>query len=353
MIVSSVYGFSQKDEVKELLVWRNHILQQKEKPMSSLNFSVLSGKSVTWWDGNSLMVLIDEDEGGKSFAMYNPETGSVFATIKTEGKTGFAKESGLTFTLHKMGETMLLVAKEEGKMYDIFIQVPDQLTSWHFIDTHDVLDGLYITPDNTQYVFGLPEMFEGVTKYTEDPGVFMVPQSANPMDDTWNYRILYGDGRISHGRYVEDPEKRNMPGAGGAGAIMGPMEWGLNITDKGLTGKVLHDEPTVDHTPRITEEFTLTKIQTPFKGINGIWTFASIRPLNRMMLIHFPKEILRLMRNEIYARHGVKFSSDATIQAYFDNQPWYKATANPSPLTGLEMLNVSLIKAVEDRLEEN
>ena len=66
------------------------------------------------------------------------------------------------------------------------------------------------------------------------------------------------------------------------------------------------------------------------------------------MLVRFPKEILRLMRNEIYARHGVKFRSDAMIQAYFDRQPWYKPSTNPSRLTGLEMLNVSLIKSVEE-----
>ena len=69
-------------------------------------------------------------------------------------------------------------------------------------------------------------------------------------------------------------------------------------------------------------------------------------PLTHQMLRLFPKEVLTLMRGEIYARHGDTFS-DPKTQAYFDAQPWYKKSGRPVALTDLERFNYALIKQVE------
>ena len=62
-------------------------------------------------------------------------------------------------------------------------------------------------------------------------------------------------------------------------------------------------------------------------------------------------EELLLARNEIYARHGRKFSTPE-IQAYFDSKSWYNGTISPedfdtSVLNSTERANVSFIKSHE------
>lgn len=68
------------------------------------------------------------------------------------------------------------------------------------------------------------------------------------------------------------------------------------------------------------------------------------------------KEQLRLARNEIYARHGRKFS-DASLQNYFDSCSWYKVQSNynysneNANLNATEKKNVAFIKSYEDSLQ--
>ena len=78
---------------------------------------------------------------------------------------------------------------------------------------------------------------------------------------------------------------------------------------------------------------------------NGRWTCLSDEVVNEAMLWFFDSELLRIMRNEIYARHGYVFSS-ADLKAYFSKQPWYKPLNNNGAvkLTPIENLNVELIK---------
>jgi len=69
--------------------------------------------------------------------------------------------------------------------------------------------------------------------------------------------------------------------------------------------------------------------------------------LTEALLELFPKEVLTLMRGEIYARHGDTFKN-ASTQRYFDAQPWYKPNKGKAiRLTDLERFNYQLIKAVE------
>ena len=61
----------------------------------------------------------------------------------------------------------------------------------------------------------------------------------------------------------------------------------------------------------------------------------------------------RIARNEIYARHGRKFSSD-DLQSYFNKRSWYYGYINPDDfddsnwLNDIEKANIKLIKEYED-----
>lgn len=76
--------------------------------------------------------------------------------------------------------------------------------------------------------------------------------------------------------------------------------------------------------------------------------------LNRCYLSKIPnKKELRLMRNEILARHGYRFKSK-DLQDWFGQQFWYKPGNNNNAirLNIIEQTNVQLIKSEEaDRIE--
>ena len=76
--------------------------------------------------------------------------------------------------------------------------------------------------------------------------------------------------------------------------------------------------------------------------------------MNTHYLGRFSKPQLRLMRNEILARHGWKFQSK-DLQDHFGSQPWYKPAANNNSikLNIIEMTNVQLIKSEEAEDDNN
>jgi YARHG domain-containing protein len=62
---------------------------------------------------------------------------------------------------------------------------------------------------------------------------------------------------------------------------------------------------------------------------------------------------LRLLRNEIYARHGRQFKAEWLSQ-YFYNQPWYQPsdTFKDEDLTGADKTNVETIVAYENKIHD-
>jgi len=70
--------------------------------------------------------------------------------------------------------------------------------------------------------------------------------------------------------------------------------------------------------------------------------------LSRLTLGHYRKSSLRLMRNEVLARHGYKFTNKDLV-AYFTSQPWYHpAESNDHvQLSFYEQMTVALIQAEE------
>lgn len=73
---------------------------------------------------------------------------------------------------------------------------------------------------------------------------------------------------------------------------------------------------------------------------------SDLAPLNR--------EELNLALNEIFARHGRKFS-DTSIRAYFESKDWYRGTVSPADfdmnvLNQYELYNLNLISSYQEDL---
>ncbi|HPH45470.1 MAG TPA: YARHG domain-containing protein [Chryseolinea sp.] len=83
----------------------------------------------------------------------------------------------------------------------------------------------------------------------------------------------------------------------------------------------------------------------------GKYPFTSTRALAKEDIEEKSQQELKIMRNEIFARHGHTFKSE-DLKRYFASQSWYTAsTADASPLlTPLEKQNADFIKKWETRI---
>lgn len=75
---------------------------------------------------------------------------------------------------------------------------------------------------------------------------------------------------------------------------------------------------------------------------------SSSRELSIADISGLSRDQLELARNEIYARHGRKFTNP-TLQNYFNSQAWYTGTIEPEDFTDdmlsdIEKSNIQFIK---------
>jgi hypothetical protein len=89
-------------------------------------------------------------------------------------------------------------------------------------------------------------------------------------------------------------------------------------------------------------------------NIPGLYPQTSIRKLDRMDVESLApsKHDKKIMRNEIYARHGYIFQTE-DMRNYFNNQSWYTPRYSDvsSMLTAIEKYNIELIKYAETGAE--
>lgn len=95
----------------------------------------------------------------------------------------------------------------------------------------------------------------------------------------------------------------------------------------------------------------------------GNWEWTSNRSITSADLSKVNKSDLRIMRNEIYARHGWIFT-DKTLQTYFNSQGWYKPAGEVtdkdkidnsiySAMSTLEKQNAQFIMDYEKKLNKD
>ncbi len=131
----------------------------------------------------------------------------------------------------------------------------------------------------------------------------------------------------------------------------GKIYW-VEFTDKGidLYNAVWDDDNPVGYYKQSTFYKSLTKKDQITEILTGQYPYTSMKLVLPSQLDFFTKAQLRVMRNEIYARHGYVFSS-ADLKALFSKMSWYKPLNDNSKvqLSQLEQLNVDLIKAYENK----
>ena len=92
----------------------------------------------------------------------------------------------------------------------------------------------------------------------------------------------------------------------------------------------------------------------PDQTISGSYPYASQRLLTDEDVKNLSQYALRIMRNEIYARHGYIFQN-TEMKDYFSTQAWYSPLYNDvnSMLSAIEKSNIELIKRYEKYVGEN
>jgi hypothetical protein len=119
-----------------------------------------------------------------------------------------------------------------------------------------------------------------------------------------------------------------------------------------------------------TEKIKGLKIVNPWSGIpeSGQWEIglrrgnpndflsgkfiqASLRQLEKNELVKLDNPELKLMRNEIFARYGLKFKTGGEMDSYFTKQTWYRRQHDNVDkfLTDVEKENIKIIQEVESR----
>jgi hypothetical protein len=86
----------------------------------------------------------------------------------------------------------------------------------------------------------------------------------------------------------------------------------------------------------------------------GDMEYFENKSLTEQMLQGLSLHELRLLRNEVYARHGRQFKAD-WLQQYFFSQPWYTPDENfkDEELSGFDKLNVETIVKYENRIHQD
>ncbi|MFB9079412.1 YARHG domain-containing protein [Flavobacterium procerum] len=88
--------------------------------------------------------------------------------------------------------------------------------------------------------------------------------------------------------------------------------------------------------------------QTQSRNVPGIYPEGSKRQLRVSDIEGLTSWDLKVMRNEIYARHNYIFKTD-DMKNYFNQQNWYTPRYNniESMLTALEKKNIKFIQSYE------
>lgn len=85
-------------------------------------------------------------------------------------------------------------------------------------------------------------------------------------------------------------------------------------------------------------------------GPCGDYPFTSTRKVNYGDVAGKTKSALRIMRNEIYARHGYIFESD-DLTRHFSKKGWYHPATRSVVLSSIEKYNVNFIERHENGAE--
>jgi hypothetical protein len=166
----------------------------------------------------------------------------------------------------------------------------------------------------------------------------------------FGYSVCAGNDRPFRGVYTEDGNTitatLNEPGDN---KYDGRFQLVITKNPLVLTGQWTPFNPA-----QVSRHYTLVRKNFVYQPTEGQYKESSQRLLTADDVNNLYKDELRLMRNEIYARHGYSFKL-RDMRELFDNQDWYMpiATDVRKKLTPVELKNETLIKAFEKYATEN
>ena len=202
-----------------------------------------------------------------------------------------------------------------------------------------------LTGVRAQVVKNATKWWDGSVLYTAtvDKDGDVVMRGVTAQDSRYKFSLSKGDVAGTYYLTKENPDDY-MPVRG----IMGDKVQLVN--KEGMTFLAVRKKNkdashilvmTPDNVQRCVEQEVKAE-QEPVSDMLANWL------MNTTYLSHFSKDELRLMRNEILARHGWKFQAK-DLQDYFSQKAWYRPVESNSQirLSIIEETNLQLIRSEE------
>lgn len=265
-------------------------------------------------------------EGGTEFQLFRLPSGeySVAATERDADNDfcyfGGNTQNGDKVVLSKVDGIEVLASYDaNGNMKHMYQRFDGDLDRFEINDMMTVIAGDYVDSKG------------GVWKFTTDQKLAMPGTTLQQYTIMYTYEIPENIFKLANGKFIQVEESTT----------------GVNIyncqfdeqEEYGTKGKLIAK---------------LRKTNTPW-GKKGLCPYTSTRLINCTMLSGYDRNMLRIIRNEIWARHGYMFSS-ADLKKHFTNQSWYLPSSQGNSsirLTPVEQMNVEIIKAAENSLDND
>lgn len=162
--------------------------------------------------------------------------------------------------------------------------------------------------------------------------------------DALGHSIVAGNNRPFKGTYKKDGENYVFSvSEPGDDKYDGKFEFSIIPATKKMTGRWNPNDKKLK-----SKTYNLDRRDFKYDPKAGDSPYLSERVLSEEEVANSVKSELRLMRNEIYARHGYAFKMK-DMRAQFENKDWYMPTNTDvrGMLTEIEKKNVDLIKRYE------
>lgn len=166
----------------------------------------------------------------------------------------------------------------------------------------------------------------------------------------YGYSVCAGNDRPFRGTYTEEGDKITATlKEPGDNKFDGVFDLEISKSPLSLSGKW-----TAFNASQPGRHYSLLRRNFTYNDTAGQYAGSSVKLLSIDDVDNLLKDELRLMRNEIYARHGYSFKL-REVRELFDNQDWYMpiSTDVRKKLTATEIKNEQLIKHYEKYAAES
>ncbi|MBO7599108.1 MAG: YARHG domain-containing protein [Bacteroidales bacterium] len=272
----------------------------------------------TRWTTGEMTVYCSEDDGtnlrfelgfahdGSTMYVKRVSTG-VFEAKDPENANGMNKIKIVTYKCDRRGTVRVLYCQnEKGTFSHALVEVTNE-NDFGKTNFCELLEGTYSGSDGKKYIFsGNSLIINGVSN---------------------DYEPL-----ICEMGYVN-------------GFMYKGQKYCFKVSENGFN---LYTTNTDDGEFEYEPEKLWVKLTIDQEKNQGRWPLLKGDIVMEKYAMYYTKKQIRIMRNEIYARHGYKFAS-ADLTAHFSKMSWYHPVDDNSKvhLSDVETLNVSILKNME------